>query len=87
MVHGLQCACNLRALTDAQMTTAREIFEDFRERELAPAYQADADENRALLDRRVVCEMLGFGEDVYAGVRLVAAKWCGEPSVHGGKGR
>ena len=78
---------DLRALTDAQLTTAREIFEDFRERELAPAYQTDADENRALLDRRVVCEMLGFGADVYAGVRLVAAKWCGEPSVHGGKGR
>ena len=80
--------CNdIRALTDAQLTTAWEIFEDFRERELKPAYQADADENRALLDRRVVCEMLGFGADVYAGVRLVAAKWCGEPSVHGGKGR
>ena len=78
---------DIRALSDAQLTTARDIFEDFRERELAPAYQADGDENRALLDRRVVCEMLGFGEDVYAGVRLVAAKWCGEPSVHGGKGR
>ena len=78
---------DLRALTDAQLTTAREIFDDFRERELKPAYQADADENRALLDRRVVCEMLGLGADVYAGVRLVAAKWCGEPSVHGGKGR
>ncbi|MCY3638724.1 MAG: DUF167 domain-containing protein [Chloroflexi bacterium] len=41
----------------------------------------------ALLDRRVVCDMLGFGEELYAGVRLVAAKWCAEPSVHGGKKR
>ena len=32
-----------------------------------------------------MCDLLGFGEDVYAGVRLVVAKWCAEPSVHGGK--
>ena len=78
---------DLRALTDEQHAIARDIFDDFRERDLKPAYLADADENRALLDRRVVCDMLGFGEDVYAGVRLVAAKWCAEPSVHGGKRR
>ncbi len=37
----------------------------------------------ALLDRRVVCDMLGFGEEVYEGVRLLAAKRCAEPSVQG----
>ena len=82
---------DLRALTGEQHAIAKDIFDDFRERDLKPAYLADADENRALLDRRVVCDMLGFGEDVYAGVRLVAAKWCAEymaePSVHGGKRR
>ena len=78
---------DLRALTDAQLATAHDIFDDFRERDLLPAYLADADANRALLDRRVLRDMLGFGEDVYQGVRLLAAKWCAEPSVHGGKGR
>ncbi|MCY3542493.1 MAG: hypothetical protein OXH22_00390 [Chloroflexi bacterium] len=78
---------DFRALTDEQHAIAREIFDDFRERDLKPAYLADADENRALLDRRVVCDMLGFGEEVYEGVRLLAAKWCAEPSVHGGKRR
>ena len=78
---------DLRALTDDQLTTARDIFDDFRHRDLKPAYLADADENRAHLDRRVICDLLGFNEDVYAGVRLVAAKWCAEPSVHGGKKR
>ena len=78
---------DLRALTDAQLATAREIFDQFRALELKPAYLADRDENRALLDRLVVCDMLGLGADVYEGVRLVAGKWCGEPSVHGGKGR
>ncbi len=46
-----------------------------------------ADANRALLDRRVVCDMLGFDDAVYEGVRMLAAKWCAEPPVHGGKRR
>ena len=78
---------DLRALTDAQLATAQEIFDEFRELELQPAYLADADANRALLDRRVVCDMLGFDDAVYEGVRMLAAKWCAEPSVHGGKRR
>ena len=78
---------DLRALSDEQLATAREIFEEFRDKELQPAYLSDADPNRALLDRRVVCDLLGFDESVYEGVRRLAAKWCAEPSVHGGKAR
>ena len=78
---------DLRAISDAQLATAQEIFDEFRELELQPAYLADADPNRALLDRRVVCDMLGFDESVYEGVRMLAAKWRSEPSVHGGKRR
>ena len=78
---------DLRALTDAQLSTAQEIFDEFRELELQPAYLADADANRALLDRRVVCDILGFDDAVYEGVRMLAAKWRSEPSVHGGKRR
>ena len=78
---------DLRALTDAQLRTAEDIFDEFRDLELKPAYLADADANRALLDRRVICDLLGFDEDTYASVRRLAAKWCAEPSVHGGKPR
>ena len=78
---------DLRALTDAQLATAQAIFDEFRDKELQPAYLADADVNRALLDRRVVCDLLGFDDGVYQGVRRLAAKWCAEPSVHGGKRR
>ena len=78
---------DLRALTDAQLRTAEDIFNELRDRELKPAYLADADPNRALLDRRVVCDLLGFDEETYAAVRRLAAKWCAEPSVHGGKAR
>ena len=78
---------DLRALTDEQLGAAEAIFNEFRDKELKPAYLADADPNRALLDRRVVCDLLGFDEDTYAAVRRLAAKWCAEPSVHGGKAR
>ena len=78
---------DLRALSDEQLAIAEEIFEDFRDRELKPAYLADADPNRALLDRRVVCDLLGFDEATYEAVRRFSAKWCAEPSVHGGKKR
>ena len=74
-------------LTDAQLAKAQEIFDEFRDKELLPAYLADADPNRALLDRRVICDLLGFDEEIYQGVRRLAAKWCAEPSVHGGKKR
>ena len=78
---------DLRTLTDEQLSTAEEIFDDFRDLDLKPAYLADADPNRALLDRRVVCDLLNFDEDTYHAVRRLAAKWCAEPSVHGGKRR
>ncbi len=78
---------DFRALTDEQLRTAEAIFNEFRDKELKPAYLADADPNRALLDRRVVCDLLGFDEATYEGVRRLSAKWCAEPSVHGGKAR
>ena len=78
---------DLHALSDEQLSVAEAIFEEFRLLHLQPACLADADPNRALLDRRVICDLLGFDEDVYRGVRRLAAKWCAEPSVHGGKAR
>ncbi len=75
------------ALSDEQLAIAERLFDDFRDRELKPSYLADVDPNRAHLDRRVVCDLLGFDEDTYRAVRRLAAKWCAEPSVHGGKKR
>ena len=78
---------DFRALSDDQLIMAEQIFDEFRDKELQPAYLADADPNRALLDRRVICDLLGFDNKTYEGVRRLAAKWCAEPSVHGGKPR
>ena len=78
---------DFRTLTDEQLSTAESIFDDFRDKDLMPAFLADADPNRALLDRRVICDLLGFDDSVYEAVRRLSAKWCAEPSVHGGKRR
>ena len=78
---------DFRALTNEQLAEAQAIFDEFRDKDLKPAYLADADPNRALLDERVVCDLLGFDRDTYEAVRRLAAKWCAEPSVHGGKAR
>ncbi|MDE0077854.1 MAG: hypothetical protein OXO50_10065 [Caldilineaceae bacterium] len=78
---------DFRCLTDEQLFRAEMIFEEFRDKDLLPAYLADADPNRALLDRRVIRNLLGFEEEIYQAVRRLSAKWCAEPSVHGGKKR
>ncbi len=78
---------DFRTLTDDQLSTAESIFDEFRDKDLKPAFLADADPNRALLDRRVICDLLGFDDSVYEAVRRLSAKWCAEPSVHGGKKR
>ena len=78
---------DLCALTDEQSYAAEAIFNELGDKGLKPAYLADADPNRALLDRRVICDLLGFDDGTYEAVRRLAAKWCAEPSVHGGKAR
>ena len=78
---------DLHALREEQLCTSESIFNELRDMELKPAFVADVDPNRALLDRRVLCDLLGFDDDVYDGVRRLSAKWCTEPSVHGGKAR
>ena len=76
-----------RRLTPAQLLKADAIFEEFKSKELMPAYLADADKNRAKLDRAVICDLLRFDEDTLRAVRRLTRKWCAEPSVHGGKAR
>ena len=78
---------DFRALNTMQLRKAEQIFNKFRDLELKPAYLADADPNRALLDSLVVCDLLGFDEETYFAVRRLTAKLCAEPSVHGGKRR
>jgi hypothetical protein len=78
---------DLRALNDEQHAVAKDIFKQFSTKELKPAYLADADPVRRDLDRAIICDLLGFDDATFRAVRRLAAKWCAEPSVHGGKTR
>ena len=78
---------DVRTLTGAQVAAAAEIFESLREVDFQPAYLADVDPARAELDRCVLCDLLGLDAAWYTAVRQLAALWCAEPTVHGGKER
>ena len=78
---------DFRALSDQQLATAENIFHQFRQLELKPAYLADADPHRAQLDRRLICDLLNLPEAAYQAVRRLARKLCAEPSIHGNKPR
>ena len=52
---------DVTVLSDAQLTVAEEIFEDFRDREFLPANEAWRDESRKELDRRVLVDLAGVG--------------------------
>ena len=78
---------DLRLLSESQLARADFAFERMRDVELLPAAVADIDTERAQLDRFILCEILELDEGVYRDVRRLVAKWCAEPSVHGGKSR
>ena len=72
-------------LTQAQLDTAGEIFEDMKSSQFLPANEAYRDNTRKELDYRVLIDMLGLPESVLEPLDLLRLKWCSEPSVHGGK--
>ena len=85
LLHATKLVLMLRALTGDQLVSAKDIFDDLRDRALLSAYLADAAHNRALLDKRVICDLLGFDLNIYEAVRLLGARWRAEPSVLGCK--
>ena len=56
---------------------------------MLPFNQMDEDHVRWELDRLLLAQVLGFGEDthpeVHEGVRILRERLCAEPSIHGGK--
>ena len=74
---------NPTMLEDTQLDAAAAIFEEFRDTEFMPASRAHTDPKREELDRRVICDMLGFGEVFYDGVRRLSRSLCNEPVLIG----
>ena len=74
-------------LSHRQLTLMAETFNEVRELPLLPANEAWRDVIRAELDRRVLEDVLGLGEEATELARSLCNRWCREPTVQGRKGR
>ncbi len=80
---------DVRKLNQFQLMAAETIFHDLKRIPMMPFYKIEDDIARIKLDRRLLSEVLGFGEDshpeVHEGIDLLRAKLCAEPSIQGEK--
>ena len=74
-------------LSHRQLALMAETFNQARELPLLPANEAWRDVIRAELDRRVLEDVLGLGEEATEMARSLCNRWCREPTVQGRKGR
>ena len=77
---------DVRTLNADQLSQAKALAEDFRERRFLPANEAYRDETRMALDRAVMCDLFGLPDQILEPLAVLRRQWCAEPSVHGGKG-
>ena len=80
---------DMQELDETALQNAKRIFEDMKYKKMLPFNQMDEDEVRQELDRLLLTDVLGFGEEthpeVHTGVRILRERLCAEPSIHGGK--
>ena len=76
---------DLRELPKRRVEALARAFRDLSGERLLEAHRAHEDPARQELDRRVLGGGLGLDAKALAEVRLIGAKWCAEPTVHGGK--
>lgn len=74
-----------RALSQAQVRKAGQLFKQFQDQKLLPANEAYRDEARQELDRAVLVDLLGLPRTLLRDLDLLRKQWCSEPSVHGGQ--
>lgn len=76
-------------LSPAQLAAAEQIFHELKEKALHPFNEMVGDAVRHEFDRRLLSEVLGFGEEthpeVHECIALLRAKLCAEPSIDGAK--
>lgn len=80
---------NVKKLDETAVQNAKYIFEEIKYKKMLPFNQMDDDPVRSELDRLLLSQVLGFGEDthlkVHEGVRILRERLCAEPSIHGDK--
>lgn len=76
---------DVKQLSEWQLTAADKLYSDVRQTEFKPFYKCAVDKARIELDRRLVTEVLGLGEDAVQSVNAIRDLLAREPSIHGGK--
>ena len=76
---------DVRQLAPWQLDEAQAIWRDFRERKFQPFHCLAVDQVRIELDRRIVTDMLGLGDDAQTAVARLRSLLAREPSIHGSK--
>ena len=80
---------DVRQLDETTLQNAQIIFEEIKHKKMLPFNQMDEDQVRSELDRLLLSQVLGFGEDthpeVHEGVRILRERLSKEPSIDGGK--
>ena len=80
---------DVRKLDETALQNAKRIFENMKYKKMLPFNQMDEDEVRQELDRLLLVDVLGFGEEthpeVHTGLRILRERLCAEPSIHGGR--
>ena len=80
---------DMRELDEIALQNAKRIFENMKYKKMLPFNQMDKDEVRQELDRLLLADVLGFGEEthpeIHAGVHILRERLCAEPSIHGGR--
>ena len=76
---------DIRKLEDWQLDEAQAIWQEFSNRKFMPFYQCATDPARVELDKRIVKDLLGLGEDGVASVARLRTLLAGDPSIRGSK--
>ena len=84
MLEGL-LTLDVRELQEWQLEQAQAIWNDVRNLEFKSFHQCAVDPARIELDRRVVRDLLGLGDEVVAAVANLRLLLANDPSIHGAK--
>ena len=76
---------DVRKLEDWQLDEARSIWRDFQDRTFQSFHACAVDPARIELDRRVLRDVLGLGDDAVATVARMRVLLASDPSIHGSK--
>ena len=76
---------DVRELRPWQLDAAQTVWRDFSDRKFESFHLCAIDPARIELDRRVVRDLLGLGEDAVAAVARLRQLLAADPSIHGAK--